>query len=218
VPRRYITALFTLPLLIAPPLFPFDSPLSDEAVRDAYFLGQRHDGSYSSVMAKYTMELPPPESGPQISAVTFLTPFAQLVQSSGQRPNYSAQQAELEHRQQKETVQLIVVIRFTPSYPPLIPTSTGKRSDSIQGFTQRPYDFWKDFAVQALVDDKEKTPLSSSGDADIVCSEDGGCNFIGATLHFEFPASAFPSSSATILITPPAYEPVSVDFDLGALR
>ncbi|HME10776.1 MAG TPA: hypothetical protein VKG25_27215 [Bryobacteraceae bacterium] len=201
------------------PLFAFDSPLSDEAVRDAYFLGQRHDGSYAGIMAKYTIELPPPDTGPQISAVTFFTPFALLVQSASQRLNYSAQQAALEHRKQKETVEIIVIIRFTPSYPAVIRKPTGSRSDSPDGFTPRAYDFWKDFAVQTLVNNKEKFPLSSSGDADIVCGEDGGgCNFIGATLHLEFLASAFPSDSATILITPPEGGATSVDFDLTAIR
>ena len=205
-------------LAVAQPLFALDSPLSDEAVRDAYFLGQRHDGSYAGIMAKYTIELPPPESGPQISAVTFLTPFALLVQSASQRLNYSAQQAAIDHRKHQETVELIVIIRFTPSYPAVIRKPTGSRSGSPDGFTPRPYDFWKDFVIQTLVNDKEKVPLSSSGDADIVCAEEGGCNFIGATLHFEFLASAFPSDSATILITPPEGDATSVDFDLTALR
>jgi hypothetical protein len=215
---RFTAALVTTALLLAQPLCAFESPLSDEAVRDAYFLGQRHDGSYPAVMAKYTAELPVPETGPQIAAVTFLTPFALLVQSSSQRLNYSAQQAELEHRKQTETVEVVIVIRFTPSYPAIVRKPTSSRSGSPDGFTPRPYDFWKDFAVQALANDKEKLPFSSSGDADIVCSEEGGCNFIGATLHFEFLASAFPADTATILITPPEGDPTSVAFDLTSLR
>lgn len=215
--RRFTVALATASLL-AQPLVAFDSPLSEEVVREAYFLGQRHDGSYALTMAKYTKILPPPETGPQISSVTFFTPFALLVQSSSQHLNYSAQQAALDHRKQKETVKVIVVIRFTPSYPAVIPRPTGARSDSPQGFASRPYDFWKDFNVQAFVDDKEKLPFSASGDPDVVCHDFGGCNFIGATIELEFLAEDFDSRSATVIVTPPEGDPVSVEFDLSSLR
>lgn len=216
---RFTLAAATAALLLSQPLFAFDSPLSDEAVREAYFLGQRtQDDAYARALAKYTKLLPAPDTGPQISAITFFTPFALLVQSASQRINYSAQQAELDHRNQKETVKVIVVIRFTASYPPFIPRPTGTRSDSPQGFMPRPYNFWKDFDVQAGVDGKEVLPFSYSGEPDLVCAEDGGCTFIGATITLEFLANAFPSDSANILITPPEGDPVSVDFDLTSLR
>src|SRR5271168_3986046 len=170
---RFRAALAIASLFVALPLLAFDSPLSDEAVRQAYFLGQRHDDSLARTLDKYTKTLPSPETGPHIAAVTFLTPFALLVQSSSQRLNYSAQQAELDHRNQKEIVKIIVEIRFTSTYGAFIVRPTGARSDSPQGFSPRPYNFWKDFAVQALVDHKEVLPFSSSGEPNIVCSDDG---------------------------------------------
>jgi hypothetical protein len=97
-PVRSITSVFVAALLLAPSLFAFDSPLSDQAVREAYFLGQRHDESMATLLNKYTKLLPPPDAGPHISSVTFLTPFALLVQQASQRVNYSAQQAAKEHR------------------------------------------------------------------------------------------------------------------------
>jgi len=217
--RRFALAFATSLLLLCQPLFAFDSPLSDEAVRQAYFLGQRHDDSLARTLDKYTKTLPSPETGPHIAAVTFLTPFALLVQSSSQRLNYSAQQAALDHRNQKEVVKIIVEIRFTATYGAFIVRPTGTRSDSPQGFSPRPYDFWKDFDVQALVDDKEEVlPFSSSGEPNLVCSDDGGCSFIGATITLEFRADAFCSSSATILITPPEGDRVVVPLDLSSLR
>jgi len=217
--RRFAVASAASVLLLCQPLFAFDSPLSDEAVRQAYFLGQRHDDSLARSLDKYTKTLPPPETGPHIASVTFLTPFALLAQSSSQRLNYSAQQAELDHRNQKETVKIIVEIRFTSTYSSFIVRPTGTRSDSPQGFSPRPYNFWKDFDVQALVDDKKEVlPFSSSGEPNLVCSDDGGCSFVGATITLDFLASAFSSNSATILITPPEGDPTSVDFDLTSLR
>jgi hypothetical protein len=113
-------------LLAAPPSFAFSSPLSDEAVREAYFLGQRHDGSFARLLDKYSKRLPPPKSGPHISAITLLTPFAQLVRfSESYVGNYSAQQAESDHSDQEEIVEISVEILFTPSYGAVLFVPTG---------------------------------------------------------------------------------------------
>jgi hypothetical protein len=51
--RSFISIL--LAALLAPaPSFAFQSPLSDESIREAYFLGQRHDGSFERLLTKYT--------------------------------------------------------------------------------------------------------------------------------------------------------------------
>src|ERR1700683_126900 len=95
--HRLVAALSTALLLLAQPLFAFNSPLSPEAIRAASFLGQRHDDAFSTAIAKYTRYLDPPESGPFIRSVTSLTPFAQVVLASQQHSaGYSAQQAQLE--------------------------------------------------------------------------------------------------------------------------
>ena len=213
-------AALTLSVLLLPaPSFSMDTPLSEEAVRDAYFLGHHHDQSLAVFLNKYTRLLPTPKSGPDIASITFLTPFALLAQVSSQRTmNYSAQQAEQDHRNQEEIVRIVIQIQLTETYPALIPTPTGSRSGSPIGFARRPSDFWKDFEIQVLDKDKSLVPLSSSGDAVYSCDGDGGCILSGATLQFEFPASAFKSDSPTVQVTPPEGDPVSVEFDLSRLR
>jgi hypothetical protein len=229
---RFAIALATAALLLAQPLLAFDSPLSEEAVREAYFLGQRHDESFVHALDKYTTYLDAPETGPHIASVTFFTPFALLVQSSSQHATgYSAQQAAIDHRHQKETVKIIVDIRLTASYGPYTVRRTGTRSDSPQGFVPRPYDFWKEFNVRVIsgdlpmsaagddsADAKEIRPISSDGQPNMLCSEDGGCSLSGATIEFEFLAEDFTSGSATVIVTPPEGDPVSVTFDLADLR
>jgi hypothetical protein len=216
---RFTLAALTAALLLCQPLRAFDSPLSDEAVREAYFLGQRHDDSLAVALAKYKKALPLPETGPHIASVTFFTPFALLVEASSQHPSYSAQQAALDHRGRKETVQIIVEIRFTDSYGAYIVRPTSSSSDAPKGFAFRPYNFWKDFDVQAFsADEEEVLPLSFSGEPSVLCSDTGGCTLTGATVTLEFPADAFPSDSATVLVTPPEGEAVSVDFDLSSFR
>lgn len=96
--RSGLSVLVTAALLSAPTAFAFQSPLSDESVREAYFLGQRHDESLERSLEKYTQHLPPPESGPYISSIMFLTPFIRAARLSSSRTgNYSAQQAALDH-------------------------------------------------------------------------------------------------------------------------
>ncbi len=214
-----LSCLFATILLIPAPSFSMDTPLSEEAVRDAYFLGQHHDQTLNVFLAKYQKSLPMPKTGPDISSISFLTPFALLAQESSQRTmNYSAQQAEEDHRKQKEIVRIVIQIQLTETYGALIPTPTGSSSGSPIGFAKRPDDFWKDFEIQVHDKDKSLIPLSSSGDSVYSCDSSGGCILSGATLQFEFLAAAFKSDSPTIQVTPPEGGPVSVDFDLSGLR
>src|SRR6266481_1142776 len=206
-------------LLVCQAAFAFDTPLSDQAVREAYFLGQRHDETMSTFLNKYTKLLPPPKTGPDIASVTFLTPFALLVQQSSEHSSgYSAQQAALDHRDKPEFVRIVVQIQLTDSYGSFIIRPTGSRSGSSTGFAPRPYDFWKDFDVQVSSEDQRLRPFSSSGQPNFICSEDNSCTLSGATLQFDFSVEAFASGSATVDVTPPEGDAISVDFDLAHLR
>jgi hypothetical protein len=212
-------ALLIAALLFAQPVFAFLSPLSEQAVREAYFLGQRHDGTYERLLGKYMKFLPPPKTGPYISSVAFLTPFIQFVDYSSRQFNYSAQQAQLDHRRQgEEILRIFVEIQLTESYGRLIPISANPRSNSPSDFALRPHDFWKDFDVRIYDGDKELVPADSHGHANSSCGRRGPCILTGATLEFDFPADVFLSDTATIEIVPPEGDPAAVDFDLIRLR
>src|SRR6266704_5398326 len=214
---RPVTLFLAVALLLSPSSF--DTPLSDQAVREAYFLGQRRDETMATFLNKYTKFFPAPKTGPDIASVTVFTPFALLVQQSSQHSSgYSAQQAALDHRDQGEFVRIIVQIQLTASYPSFIVRPTGTRSGSPNGFVPRPYGFWKDFDVQVSSDDKKLRPFSSSGHPNLLCSDEGGCEVTGATLQFDFSAEDFASGSAIIEVNPPEGDPLSVDFDLDHLR
>src|ERR1700752_4203842 len=129
-------------LVIPLPSWGFDTPLSDTAVRQAYFMGQRHDESLARFLDSYTKQLPAPKTGPHISAVSFLTPYALLTQYSSWHPyGYSAQQAELDHRSQVETVKIMVVIRLTDTYGPVMLNPTGRTTGSPTDYVARPSGF-----------------------------------------------------------------------------
>lgn len=215
---RPLLSLVLTALLLSPSSFAYSSPLSDEAIREAYFLGQRHDGSFARLLDKYSKLLPPPKSGPHIASVTFLTPFAQLVQfSENYVGSYSAQQAALDHRGQEEVVEINVEILLTPSYGEFVSAPTGSRSNSPLGYRLRSYDFWKDFQVQVFEGEEERIPQHFMGEPNSFCSHTG-CTLTGATLHLKFPADAFSSDAVTIQVTPPEGPGVSVDFNPTNLR
>ncbi len=211
-----VFASFLVVICVTLPASAFDVPLSDEAVREAYFLGQRHDASFLSNYIKF---LPLPRTGPHISSVTFLTPFAQFAQfSSNYVGNYSAQQARLDHLGKKEIVEITVEIQLTLSYGAFISSPSSSRSSSPSVLTPRSSEFWKDFHVQIYDGDQPLSPSDFHGHANYSCGRRGPCVMTGATLKFEFPADTFTSDSTAVHIDPPEGDPVSVDFDLIRLR
>jgi hypothetical protein len=216
---RACCACYVLAAVLAFPLpsRAFDTPLSDTAVREAYFMGQRHDERLADFLNKYTKELPPPQTGPYIASITFFTPFAQVAVHSSQQSNYSAQRAQIDHRDQHETVQVIVQIQFTDSYGAYIVRPTGGRSDSPKGFAFRSSRFWKDFEIRVFNKDDSLRAFRSSGKPNYLCS-DGGCTLTGATLYLEFFADEFTEDTATVEIYPPEGDQVTVDFDLSSFR
>jgi hypothetical protein len=219
VSRSSIAAFALAFLLLSTSARAFNFPLSDEAIREAYFLGQRRDDSMAQFLAKYRKTLPVPESGPQISSVEFLTPFARLILLSSQRSNYSAQQATQEHRSQEELVAITIQVQLTSAYSAFVAAPTSSRSNSPTGYSLRSSDFWKDIDVQVVTDDQVIEPTDFTGEPNYHCGgEGGGCELTGATLHLELPAKLFTSDSASVRIAPPEGPDVSVDFNLNALR
>ena len=213
---RCFVSLAISALLLCQPLFAFQTPLSDTAVREAYFLGQRHDQSVSDFFAKYAKTLPAPQYGPYISTVRFLTPYAQVVSLSGNKTGgYSAQQAERDHHADAETVTVSVDIYLTDSYGPFLAAPTNSRSGS--GLTPRSSDFWRDFDVSVSSDSRTLPQQDTSGQPIYNCSE-SGCSLVGATVTLTFAASKFPPDSVTVNVVPPEGDEVNVDFDLTSVR
>jgi len=215
---RFIISSSLSALLFCQPLFAFQTPLSDTAVREAYFLGQRHDESVSAFFAKYAKSLPEPAFGPDIAAIRFLTPYAQVVSLSGNHVgNYSAQQAEKDHQADSETVIVSVDVYFTESYGPYLNPPADSRSGPPIGGTLRSSDFWRDFEVTVISDSHPLSPQDISGQPIFNCS-DAGCALNGATISLIFAAKNFPSDTVTVNVIPPEGDEVNADFDLSLVR
>ena len=214
---RTSLGLFMSGMMLSAPALAYDTPLSDQAVREAYFLGQRRDESMYAFLNKYTKLLPPPRTGPHIASVTFFTPFALLVQHSSRQSDYSAQRAAIDHKAHDEIVEIQVEIQFTQSYGAFIAAPTHSRSGSPTAIQFRSPEFWRAFKYRIFDSDEEITTEDISGEPQYSCS-DGGCILTGAIVSFQFPAAAFKSDSAGVEVTPREGDPVSVDFDLSSLR
>jgi hypothetical protein len=215
---RRLLALLISTLFLATTTQAFNFPLSIEAIREAYFLGQRRDETMARYLDSYAKHLAAPKTGPYISSVQFLTPFAQLVRlSSEHSAGYSAQQAQQDHRGHDEIVEVSVEIQLTPSYGPFLTQPSSSRSSSPTGYKLRSAGFWSDFQVHVFQGETFIEPASYTGRPNYTCSE-GGCTLVGATITLEFPASTFDSDSATVEVLPPQGDPIAVDFDLTHLR
>jgi len=145
---RPCLALLTGALLLVPPSFAIDTPLSDQAVREAYFLGQRNDESTRAFFAPYVRTFERPKNGPFVSEVEMYIPFSQLVELASHRNNYSAQQASEDyHRGGTDSVFVRVRIQFTATYgPPPYLTSSPPSNDRSVDAPQRA-NFSRDFRI-----------------------------------------------------------------------
>jgi hypothetical protein len=216
-PTRSCLALLAVFLFAAAPGSAFEFPLSDSASRAAYFLGQRRDLSMGEFLARYSKHLPAPKSGPYVSDVLFLTPFAQLVQYSSRQGIYSAQQAELDGRTKITTVEVTVYIYFTETYGAYIVEAANSRS-STPGVRLRSPDFWRDFTYKVLGGDELLEPAELYGEPQYRCVDEGGCLLIGAEIHLSVPAELFTSDSAFVEVSTPDDQLVTAEFNLASLR
>lgn len=159
-PTRSFISVLLAALLASPASFGFQSRLSDEALREAYFLGQRNDQSTLSFFDPYVRLLPKPDKGPFIAEVEVYTPYVQVVETSRRRSvGYSAQQATKDYRKHNDRIFIRVRINFTPTYGALelYRSEKADREDS-EDWAPRA-DFSRDFRVGLSQKDEWVEPL-----------------------------------------------------------
>lgn len=218
--NRFFLPLLNAALMLPMPAAAFYTPLSDQAVREAYFLGQRGGESLASLLNSYTKFLRTPATGahgPHVFSISFLTPFALIARYSSLQSDHSVQQAEKDHHPDEETVSIEINIHPTKYDWPTGPSSRGVRSGGPLDYYPSSYGFWKSFKYRVFDGKKEMTTENVTVQPQYDCG-DGGCGLTNLIVRIQFPAAAFTADSATIKVTPPEDETVSVDFDLSALR
>jgi hypothetical protein len=145
---RPIFSLLLPIALLTPSCVAFDAPLSPEAVREAYFLGQHNNQSTLSFFSQYVKTLLAPDKGAYISEVEIYTPYAQLIEASRRRTgSYSAQQAELDYRHGHDKLYVRIRINFTDTYGSLELYRSAKGDKQLSGRDEPLPDFYRDFRV-----------------------------------------------------------------------
>ena len=163
MPRSFLSKAWSslaAALLIAQPAFSFQSPLSEESVREAYFLGQRNDQTTLAFFHPYVRTFDRPQTGPVISEVELYTPFVQLVELSSRRNNYSAQQASLDYRSGTDTLFVRVRIEFTPTYGTAQYLASLYQNSERPAVAPRRADFAQDFRITLVQGGRRIEPLS----------------------------------------------------------
>jgi hypothetical protein len=143
-----ISCLVAVLLLLPGPSSALDTPLSEEAVREAYFLGQHNDQSTLSFFNRYIRILPKPDKGPYVAEAEVYTPYVQIIEASRRRTmGYSAQQAEQDYRHHHDKLYIRVRIDFTETYGALELYRSAKSDREQSGNDQPLPDFYRDFRV-----------------------------------------------------------------------
>jgi hypothetical protein len=209
---RVFASLF-LVFCVSLPAAPFQTPLSDEAVREAYFLGQRHDEKLSLFFETYRRYLPAPKSGPHIFMAEFLTPFAETVDVSRKHNlDYNAQQASLDYRTRGDSMRLGIHVAYTSTYGPGFPYSPNK----VPGQTGT----WNDFQVRLSQKENTIDPrnVSYEGTRIGTSGKGGGSRPTGFIIWLVYDAAKADSSDATVEVDTPDGQHITVTFDLATLR
>ncbi len=213
---RIVTSILMAGLLLAPSSLAFDVSLSEEAVREAYFLGQRNDENMAQVLAPYTRHLALPQKGPYVSEINLSTPYSQIIDASRQKVgNYSAQEAQQDYRDRGDTILVFVRIEFTATYG--YPQAVASANDVAkeQGISLQPEDFWKDFCLGLSQDGKWVEPRAQR--AEVVYDRgEGGLG--GAVVWLEFDAHDVASTEASVEVETPDGQHVVATFDLSRLH
>src|SRR5439155_15559958 len=131
-------AILAAALLTTSVALAFNAPLSDEAVREAYFLGQRHDDTTARFLETYRRYFPVPESGPHVLVVELFTPYAQAVESSSkQGAGYSAQQAIQDYQVRGDSLRVSAHVRYTSTHGAGFPYSQNRSEEHTSELQSR---------------------------------------------------------------------------------
>jgi hypothetical protein len=184
-----------LAFCLAIPACAYDVPLTENSIRDAYFLGTRQTGLGPDFLANYTREIPNLSLGRYRSFASLETPFTQVAILSSKRLNYSAQDAVKEFLGKPLPFRIHLEICYMVDAPPdgLTVRIVQNKKELLPAFFERSLFF--------PASDEYSSPPP-----------------IGETIQLEFSADKIDSSTLTVLIDTPDGQQAEVVFDLQSLR
>lgn len=218
---RPVLSTFAAALFVLPSPTVFGANLSDEAVREAYFLGQRNDEKTARFLETYRRRPPKPQSGLYVSEIELFTPFAEAVDLSRQRTfGYSAQQATQEYRDRGDVFRLRVSVFFTDTYSLRTYAQAATEKDGQKtklGPKLRPQSRgWQGFQVQLWQKDKLIEPLEIPGIPVFRGTTVGGA-YYGFDVILHYDGDEITSDDAEVVVLTPDGQRIAADFDLAKL-
>lgn len=157
---RPCLAVLAAALSLVPFSSAFQSTLSEEDIREAYFLGQRNDQATASLFLTYLKTLSPPKSGPYVSEVEVYTPYSQLVERSRLHSvGYSAQQAKRDYHATPDSVFVRIRIDFTSTYGAFELYRSGRLLEPPKHGSSPEPDYYRDFRAGLSQKDQWIEPL-----------------------------------------------------------
>ncbi len=216
-----VSFLLLLTFAVASHAVALDIELSDIAIREAYFLGQRNDQKTSDFLRLYAHSFPLPDKGPYISEIHLLTPYAQIVADSSRHSvGYSAQQAAANYHGRGDTLLLQVRIELTPTYT--YDDAVRAANDAAAELNRQlyPEDFWRAFQLKLSQNEKtfEARAISADPIEGAAAPSGRGPTLRGTIVSLEFEAEPVDSGIVQIEVTAPTGQRVIAKFDLSKLR
>jgi hypothetical protein len=194
---RNVIPFLALIAIATVPTSAYEEPLSPEPIREAYFLGQRRDEATASFLAHYYHNYPLPETGPHISRVEVLTPYAQVVlgAESGEIRD-SAMDAERHYRTHASLFLVRVRVYSTPTYP-----------SSLK---------WKEFWEKLSILVAQEKPLKPGKKDYLGPPRSRGPAYTDVELSFD--SAQIKSAPMTVEVSTPDGQHIEANFDLDKLK
>jgi hypothetical protein len=180
-------------------------PLSEESVREAYFLGHTTNATKrTTFFERYTRHFPLPVKGPYVESIEFQTPYEQVVLRSWQHwNNYDAQEAERDYAAKPDLVVVRVLIYSTPTYP------FGSQ-DRADGQSEN---LWHGLSFRVAQQQSIQPKMVNSRPFRVGRRSGGAREAL-----LEFDAAQFSSDIVTVEVATPDGQIVRAEFDLDDLR
>jgi len=207
---RLVAVLAAASLLIPPPLHAYHRRLNEEDVREAYFLGQRHDAQLGQFFSGYEESVPAPtEMGYFVRSVAVRTPYSLAVLRSVEaHGHYTAQQAWRDYCADADRFEVVVWLDYGYG------NKSGEKSEApVTNDPRR--GFFMEVKQERGNEERTLVPRESySGYGPYVD------NTVPASiqLHAEYSLADIDSSELKVEATIPSGKVVTVIFNLDKLR
>jgi hypothetical protein len=207
--QALIAILAVTVLSVSIPTRAFEYPLSDEQIREAYFIGKENPDRMRAFFEPYRHTFPTSKSGPHIGLIEIETPFALIAdQVSRTGLTYHAPDAVEEYLGKPEQLRVHVEIYFTLTYP----------SSNVD--LNNPEPFWEDFKVSMR--QKSEIPSLKTVGRPLWSDADGTGPYpaiTGAIIDLDYDMERIDSyADAKVTVDTPDGQHVKTTFDLGRLQ